>query len=220
VKVHLDDVEPYYTIWLKDDGREKQTNDSRLLRTTMMSDSNDAEIITAEGPTHTPLSTIDPGIEIMICINNAENSSGTAATTTEFIPLYKAGTDILYKNAIEGVLQPPRIAKVHLDNIKPYYTIKMAGDNGGREKQTDNTRLWLAATTLLEEDDEREQQRQCSNDDEEEEELSVVTEKGANDEDRLLLAGEKKVEEELEEGGGVIVIVVTLLYRLLWLTCH
>ena len=52
VEVHLDDVQPYYTIRLKDDGREKQTDDSRLLRTTMtvMSDSNDAEIITTEGP--------------------------------------------------------------------------------------------------------------------------------------------------------------------------
>ena len=94
----------------------------------------------------------------MIRINNAENSSRTAATTTKFVPLYMAGKDILYKNALEGVLQPTCIVKVHLDDIEPYYTITIARDNGRREKQTDNTQLRLAAATLLEEDEEREQQ--------------------------------------------------------------
>jgi len=145
-------------------------------------DSTNAEkIITCNART-----TTTPAIEMI----RITTQSGTA----KFVPLYKAGTNVLYKNTAQGALQPARIVKVHLDDIEPYYTIKIAGDNnGGREKQTDNARLRLAAAALLEEEEE-----------EDEDELSVLTEKGANDEDQLLSSGEKKAKDELEEGGALL----------------
>ena len=188
VEVHLDDVQPYYTIRLKDDDREKQTDDSWLRTMSLLFereefDSTNAEkIITCNART-----TTTPAIEMI----RITTQSGTA----KFVPLYKAGTNVLYKNTAQGALQPARIVKVHLDDIEPYYTIKIAGDNnGGREKQTDNARLRLAAATLLEEEEEEE----------DEDELSVLTEKGANDEDQLLSSGEKKAKDELEEGGALL----------------
>eukprot|EP00585_Thalassiosira_rotula_P017064 CAMPEP_0196190874 /NCGR_PEP_ID=MMETSP0911-20130528/47159_1 /TAXON_ID=49265 /ORGANISM="Thalassiosira rotula, Strain GSO102" /LENGTH=100 /DNA_ID=CAMNT_0041462815 /DNA_START=63 /DNA_END=362 /DNA_ORIENTATION=- len=58
-------------------------------------------------------------------------------------PPYKSGMEILYKNTAHGTIEPARISEVHLDDIEPYYSIRLINDGGSREKQTDNAHIML-----------------------------------------------------------------------------
>jgi len=61
--------------------------------------------------------------------------------------IYKQNTKLYYKQGGSNfLLVPVQIMKVHLDDIEPYYTIRLLNDDSGnncREKQTDNDHLTL-----------------------------------------------------------------------------
>mmetsp|Transcript_50368 Transcript_50368/g.107272 ORF Transcript_50368/g.107272 Transcript_50368/m.107272 type:complete len:193 (+) Transcript_50368:115-693(+) len=125
-EVHLDDVEPYYSIRLLDEGREKQTDDSRLFA---LEDGAERRLAERGGT-----STEGGGRPVQ-----TEQNRGVQ----KFVPpLYKAGMNVFYKNIAYGTIDPARIVEVHLDDVEPYYSIRLAGD--GREKQTDDSRIILA----------------------------------------------------------------------------
>jgi hypothetical protein len=55
------------------------------------------------------------------------------------VPLYKAGTDVNYRN--DNGIQECKIPTVHHNNLmESYYTIRL---QNGKEKQTDNTHIML-----------------------------------------------------------------------------
>mmetsp|Transcript_6355 Transcript_6355/g.11325 ORF Transcript_6355/g.11325 Transcript_6355/m.11325 type:complete len:150 (-) Transcript_6355:51-500(-) len=70
----------------------------------------------------------------------------------KMVPLYKSGIDIYYKNTAHGTVEPACISEVHLDDIEPYYSIRLKGD--GREKQTDNDHIMLTMNEEKGEDEE------------------------------------------------------------------
>jgi len=85
-------------------------------------------------------------------VNNNSNAVGTIQikdpnNTLKSIPIYKENTKLYYKQGGSNVsLIPVQIIKVHLDDIEPYYTIRLLNDDSGnncREKQTDNDHLTL-----------------------------------------------------------------------------
>jgi len=98
--------------------------------------------------------------------SNNNNAVGTiqikdAQNNLTSIPIYKQNTKLYYKQGGSNVsLVPVQIMKVHLDDIEPYYTIRLLNDDSGngsssgrgggegrregcREKQTDNDHLTL-----------------------------------------------------------------------------
>ena len=70
-----------------------------------------------------------------------------AQNNLKSIPIYKQNTKLYYKQGgSQTSLVPVQIIKVHLDDIEPYYTIRLLNDDSGnncREKQTDNDHLTL-----------------------------------------------------------------------------
>lgn len=143
-EVHLDDVEPYYSILLVNDGREKQTDDSRIVAAR----GADERCAGEEGGVGTERAEAEAGevaeagadgpTENLVCDLKAEkNDSVKAIDRTP----YKSGMEVFYRNISHGTVEPARIAEVHLDDAEPYYSILLAC---GREKQTDDSRIMLS----------------------------------------------------------------------------
>ena len=86
------------------------------------------------------MSSNDSNVVDTVQIKDAQNN-------LKSIPIYKQNTKLYYKQGGSNVsLVPVQIIKVHLDDIEPYYTIRLLDDdssNNCREKQTDNDHLTL-----------------------------------------------------------------------------
>lgn len=139
-EVHLDDIEPYYSIRLiNDNGREKQTDSSHIISNIEKGNADDKD------PEEGCCSSISTEDDCSASTNKTEKNNESAGVDKQQIirtaPLYKSGMNVYYKNTTHGTIEPARISGVHLDDIQPYYSIRLVYD--GREKQTDHAHIML-----------------------------------------------------------------------------
>ena len=87
--------------------------------------------------------------------SNNNNAVNTIQIKNKQYKIYKQNTKLYYKQGGSSTsLVPVQIIKVHLDDIEPYYTIRLLGNESGnncREKQTDNDHLTLDKPILNDE---------------------------------------------------------------------